>query len=465
MHVRLSALGEFRLDGATGARLPTRGKLVVLLTCLARRSPSAVRREELAALLWGDRPEALARQSLRHALLRLRRALGDDVLRVTADDACLASGRFELDVALFEAAVQAGRAADAVALWRGDFLEGLEHAGGEALGVWLDAEREGLRRKLAFALEQLVADAETHADWESGVRLTERWVQVRPLDESAHVRRLQLLALAGRLPDALAEHARLLHWFREELGIEPGSALVRIGAELERRALPDAGAAPLTPVMIGRGAAFDALVAGWRAAQGGTGAALLVEGAEGTGRTRLLQEFQAWHRTDAPGAVSLHTGATGSDEPESTARDLFAGLRSAGGLSGAADAALAEVSALVPGIRDRFPHLPEADGSAEARQPAIVDVLRDVAAEQPVLVAVDDLHLADPMSSRLLLGLAARVPPGVLLLLTATPADLDALGIELPVAPLRRVPLRPLDVADLEAFLDSMVPVAALHRR
>lgn len=464
MRVRLSALGGFRLDGAAGPALPPRGKLVVLLTYLARRSPAAVRREELAALLWGDRPEPLARQSLRHALLRLRRSIGEQVLRVSADDARLLPDGFDLDVAEFETAVQDGRAADAVACWRGEFLAGLEDAGSEAFRLWLEAEREGLRRKLAFALEQLVGEAEHRADWETGVRLAERWVQAQPFDEAAHVRRLRLLRLAGRTADALAEHARLLHWYREDLGIEPCIALIRLGAELEQRPRADqAGSDHVTPALVGRDTAFDALVTGWRIAAAGGATAVVVDGDEGSGRTRLLQEFLAWHAAETPGALVLHAAATPSREPASTARELLAGLRGAAGLSGAADTALGLVAELVPGIRDRFPRLPAAAGGGTATARAVADVLGDVAAEQPVLLAVDDFGEADAESARLLLELAAGVPPGVMLVLTVRSA-LDEAVIDIAPDRLRRVTLQPLDAAGIESLLDSMLPVAAADR-
>ena len=72
----LSALGDLRLTGPGGELLAGRRKELVLLTYLAMKGPRPVAREELAALLWGEREEAKARQSLRHALYQLRQADG-----------------------------------------------------------------------------------------------------------------------------------------------------------------------------------------------------------------------------------------------------------------------------------------------------------------------------------------------------------------------------------------------------
>src|SRR5690606_197795 len=100
------------------------------------------------------------RQSLRHALLRLRRAVGDDVVVVTSGDVGLQPGTFQLDVALFEDAVREGRWSAAAGLAGGEFLSGLEATGAADLNLWIETERELLRQKLVFALERLASDAE-----------------------------------------------------------------------------------------------------------------------------------------------------------------------------------------------------------------------------------------------------------------------------------------------------------------
>src|SRR5574338_1323065 len=94
----LFTLGELRLTGAGGPILNGRRKELVLLAYIARRGPRPVRREELATLLWGDRDEDKSRQSLRHALHQLRRAL-NDAMEVTPEHARVAPDRLELDAA------------------------------------------------------------------------------------------------------------------------------------------------------------------------------------------------------------------------------------------------------------------------------------------------------------------------------------------------------------------------------
>src|SRR5215831_18575956 len=70
----LRLLGGFRASrGTTDLALPTR-KACGLLAYLAMPAGHPRSREELTALLWGERPEAQARTSFRQALATLRRA-------------------------------------------------------------------------------------------------------------------------------------------------------------------------------------------------------------------------------------------------------------------------------------------------------------------------------------------------------------------------------------------------------
>lgn len=69
----LRSLGELRLEGDPPPRLLSPRKELVILAYAARRAHRPVDRAELASLLWEARGPERARQSLRQALLDLRR--------------------------------------------------------------------------------------------------------------------------------------------------------------------------------------------------------------------------------------------------------------------------------------------------------------------------------------------------------------------------------------------------------
>src|SRR5687767_2078309 len=103
----LRTLGETRLEGGN-SDLSGRRKDLALLAYLAQKAPRPVPRAELADLLWEDRDEARARQSLRQALLELKRVVGAG-LTTGAEQARLDPLAVGLDVREFETAIAAGR--------------------------------------------------------------------------------------------------------------------------------------------------------------------------------------------------------------------------------------------------------------------------------------------------------------------------------------------------------------------
>src|SRR6266850_2473841 len=127
--LRLQTLGRLRLEGEGIATLSSRRKELVLLAFLARRGGKPLARAEAAALLWEDRDDHRARQSLRQALLELRRLVGEGLL-VEPEYVVLAERAVDLDATAFERDVAAGRLDAAVTRWEGDFLAGVEDIGG-----------------------------------------------------------------------------------------------------------------------------------------------------------------------------------------------------------------------------------------------------------------------------------------------------------------------------------------------
>src|SRR5689334_18255351 len=116
LHVR--TLGGLRQTNDDDARA-LRRKPLALLSYVARRSPSAVTRTELATLFWGERGEERARQSLRQALLELKQVLADRI-DIDPDSVRVAAGVVDLDIVAFEHDLSDGRVTEAIARWSGD---------------------------------------------------------------------------------------------------------------------------------------------------------------------------------------------------------------------------------------------------------------------------------------------------------------------------------------------------------
>ena len=466
--VHLRTLGELRLEPAQSAALSSRRKELILLAYLARRGPRPLPRAEAAALLWPDRDERLARQSLRQALLELRQVVGEGLV-VENETIRLEAGAVEVDAAVLERAIEAGQPAQAVAQWGGDFLAGAEDIGGEELRTWLEAERQGLRRRVATAFADLVEDARRRGAWREGVGWAEQWVTALPLDQWGHLQLLRLLHLQGRGADAASRWATLTAQLRA-LELDPIPELELLARQLDRaepvrRSSPQA-AAITAPELIGRGAALAQLDDAWKEVLGGGAVAVLVEGEPGVGRSRVCREFLRGVRRGSDRHLVFETRS----RPGAAAAafdglaQLGAALAAAPGLAGAPAASLAALAAVSPEIAARFPQSPGPGVPRTNPDVALRDALAAVAEETPTIVLVDDFQDLDEPSRRALLALGDH-PPGRLLVV-ATARTGGASTVTLPAGPTaRRIKLQPLTRDEVELLMSSMVELPPGERR
>ena len=233
---KLYLLGEPRIEDGTGqtVRLRTRKELA-LLAYLVLEPKKAHGREHLASLLWPDSPEDIARNNLRVTLSRI-----GAVLRMVPSpiEATRADVRFHLatdiwvDACVFEAGLSgtattrtsrgmAERVAEAVGLYRGDLLDGLELRDAQPFEEWLTVRRESLRRSAVAALDQTGAECESRDDFKNAARNARRHLELDPLDERAHRRLMRSLALNGDRNAALTHFEGCKVLLYNELGVDP----------------------------------------------------------------------------------------------------------------------------------------------------------------------------------------------------------------------------------------------------
>ncbi|MGQ0530241.1 MAG: transcriptional regulator, partial [Panacagrimonas sp.] len=204
--LRVQMLGSFAIHRDDGPLvLPASRKLRALFAYLAL-APRPVGRNALCELLW-DGPND-PRGELRGCLSKIRSAIdvagGRRVL--TPDDTVQLDLRGDrVDAIEIERAIARGiepltaeRKRDLVALFAGDFLEGLELADSPAFGAWLTAQRRRFRGCQTALLEQLVQGT----DDDHVLGYLEKWLQLAPFDRRAHEKMLQNLARRGQLREA-----------------------------------------------------------------------------------------------------------------------------------------------------------------------------------------------------------------------------------------------------------------------
>ncbi|HTX51599.1 MAG TPA: AAA family ATPase, partial [Caulobacteraceae bacterium] len=196
------------------------------------------------------------------------------------------------------------------------------------------------------------------------------------------------------------------------------------------------GARVLTP-LIGREEELELLSRRWERARAGEGQLVLVVGEPGIGKSRLVQEFRArlgetphtwveWSSSQLLQNTPLHPIVEwgrirfgGSDAPEGQRlAELENALRSVG-LDAAEHAPLAALLVEGPLTEDRRAKF--APEELRRRQLAAIKAwVLTGARTQPVVVAFEDLHWADPTSLDLIHALAERGAQAPLLVIATT---------------------------------------------
>ena len=233
-------------------------KAKALLAYLAaERRP--VPRSTLAGLLWSDLPEEDARRNLRVEISKLRRIL-DPYLVFThyealfkSDDSCRVD-LYELQ-AYLEATVERlftftpGQFRNMVNLFRGDFLSGLQVRGAPLFEEWQVLERERLRQAALVLLDRLVEAAVQQGDLESGLLAARKSLAIENWREQSHRQLINLLALSGDRPAALAQFEATRRILVQELGIEPGPETLALYQRIKAGDfIPLSGKAPIVQV-------------------------------------------------------------------------------------------------------------------------------------------------------------------------------------------------------------------------
>ena len=224
--LRLRLFGTFEARVGSGAPLVlTTKKTRALLAYLAASPGQAHPRDKLAALLWVDRGQEQARQSLRQSLAALRersprpgRPLAADRDGVTLDPAAC-----EVDVIAFQASLKEATIdalEKAAELHRGPLLDGL-YVDERPFDDWLVAERERLRAAAIEALERLVGHY-SGRHRERAVTLAHRLLELEPLHEATHLVLMRLYMAQGRRDAALRHYRVYAAALERELSTDPG---------------------------------------------------------------------------------------------------------------------------------------------------------------------------------------------------------------------------------------------------
>ncbi len=224
LQIALLGSPEIRLDGKEVRT--DRRKAVALLAYLAATGQSHPR-ERLAALLWPDYPAESALAYLRRTVWEINQMLGKGWLDAEREAVGLAPhGDLWLDAAAFEAALTkrgngAASLAEAVRLYRGDFLEGFSLPDTAPYEAWQSEQAAYYRREFAQALEWLGDALAEAGDYGGALAHARRWLALDSLNEAAHRAIMRLLAAQGDRAGAIRQYESCVQILKAELGVDP----------------------------------------------------------------------------------------------------------------------------------------------------------------------------------------------------------------------------------------------------
>ena len=242
--LKLTLLGGFEARTASGDVVELPGqKDRALLAYLAIAPGEPHSRGRVAGLLWSERGDQQARDSLKQSLLRLRRSLGagdGGVLRADRRSVALDRNGIDVDVRTFERLVRddtIDALAQAASVYRGDLLEGIV-VHDPAFEDWLLIERQRLRQVFERALASLMSQALAASEREHAAEAARRLLRSDPLSEAAYRTLMQVHADEGQTAQALKLYDGLWDRLHRELGVRPEPATVALHDQIRRRRSP-----------------------------------------------------------------------------------------------------------------------------------------------------------------------------------------------------------------------------------
>lgn len=247
MGSRLYLLGPVTLEGPDGASVgrASQQRRLALLGLIASAADGPIARNRLLGLLWPDRDERVARRLLADSLYVLRQALGDNAIVATADSVRLSADLVWTDVAAFRRALDDERWSDAVALYRGDFLDGFYVRNAVDFDQWALSERTRLNNLATRAASAQVSGLAGAGRLDEAVAAAERALELAPHHEAIFRDLVRLLLLTENRTRAEAIARGFIERLALDLGVSPSADTLRVVRDAA--ALPNGQAVVVVP--------------------------------------------------------------------------------------------------------------------------------------------------------------------------------------------------------------------------
>ncbi len=436
----LKCLGTPELRGPDGhpVKFRTR-KHFALFIYLAVEPPQAHRRDRLAEMFWPRVSEPEARHSLATAVSTFRKKLGPRAVQADRDHLQLGLAGLELDLARLERGEVLGDEFSQP-LDIANFLDQFEPSDSAGFLHWRDRHQARLFPAIRESLLKLIDRCRRTGNFRQIEVLADRLLGIDHLSEDGIRAKMEARAFDGDRLSALKLYEEWRERLQGELGAMPSPIVEGIATRLRRRGLErtTGNEIPTVPTdqwkghrFVGRSREYRVLYESWERTARKDSTSALVLGDSGVGKTTLADRLTTAAGLEGASAVRTQCYEADREIPYAALSGLVRGLLDRPGASCTRTGALADLATCIGEVRQRFPSLPGVEPlQGEAVRVRLAEAAHElvsaVAEEGPVILVVDDVHLADDASIAVIHQLLrrAREQP-IMVVLTARPTELD----------------------------------------
>ncbi len=353
MTLKIFLLGQFKAQNDDlPLVLPSR-PAQSLISYLALNQGIAHRREMLAGLLWPDSSEANARNYLRQALWRIRKALEggslnwEDYFEINKISVCFIPGSDHWidagQILINEENTPSEMLPHVLEAYQGELLPGF-------YDDWVSVERDRIQASYHQKISALIESLIKASSWDQVLHWGEHWIRHGHSPESAFRALMQAYAGMGDLDRVRTSYERCVESLDRELGVPPSPETQRLldkltdqAAQPASRSSPPSTASSRRPAFldqqilareddlpfVARQKELDELQQHLDEVYSRQGKVIFVTGEAGSGKTTLLHKFTSDALEEQPDliVVSGYCNAhIGQGDPYLPLREILAQL-------------------------------------------------------------------------------------------------------------------------------------------
>jgi len=394
-------------------------------------------RVSLASLLWAEFGEGEARRNLRKAIQQLREHFG---AYLAIDHHTLgfhSAAVYWVDAVEFanqqtteSLTTNVERLQQAIALYRGDFLEGFYVRKAPDFETWMLSERARLRELMLQGVDTLAVRAASQGDLPQAIAWARRLLALEPWREETHRQLMRWLVQNGQRGAALAQFDVCRRALAEELAVEPEPTTSELYAQiLQQEPLPTTEQTPLTIIdydLVGRQLAWQSLRSAWSKAMQSGPHLVCISGEAGLGKTRLAEELLLYIQREGHATARTRAYALEGRLAYAPLADWLRTPPLQAKLAKLNPLWLSEVARLLPELLIQQPNLPAPQPLTERwQQKQVFEAWRNAFTvdPRPLLLLLDDLQWCDPETLAWLQYLLETVPQTPLLVIGTVRSD------------------------------------------